>query len=196
MSERIRIFLLFSCLFVNSVACSISSKPTEFKTPMQQLLISKAIERSMRVANPDIQPGMSVSIDTSGLTKDQEFLGDILAGKLGSQGLVVHGDPNGLSDIRVQVIVQSLGTRKGVKFLGLPPNQSVLLPFALPELAIWKREKQQGYARFYLDLFDGETGEFLRSTEPYSGSVTETKYTLLFFIDWKQSDLDQPLDLF
>jgi len=46
------------------------------------------------------------------------------------------------------------------------------------------------------DMFDVKTGNYIRTTEPYIGSVSETKYTVLFFVDWKDTDLDQPLEPF
>ena len=79
------------------------------------------------------------------------------------------------------------------QILGLPQTQSLWLPITLPELVLWKREKQQGFSRFYLDMFDAETDAFLGTTEPYIGSVTQTTYTVFFFFDWKNTDLGQPL---
>jgi hypothetical protein len=76
--------------------------------------------------------------------------------------------------------------------LGLPATNSLFLPIALPDLALYKRIRTQGYVRFYFDIFERESGRFLRSTEPQIGSVTETVYTALFFINWRETDMDSP----
>ncbi len=192
LSSTLAAILILSAL----AACSYPTRrPSDPKTPTEQLLISKAIKRSLNFAETEIPVGTAVSIDTTGLTKHQTFVGHILAGWLGKKGIAVRKEEKDAT-VRVRVVVQSLGTRRGIKFLGLLRAQSPFIPIALPELALWKRDKRQGYARFYLDMFDVKTGNFLRTSEPYIGSITETKYTVFFFFDWKDTDLDQPLELF
>jgi hypothetical protein len=66
----------------------------------------------------------------------------------------------------------------------------------MPELALYKRTRTQGYVRFYFDTFEGESGRFIRSTEPQVGSVTETTYTVFFFIRWRETDMDLPPPIF
>lgn len=177
-------------------ACSYPmGSPSQFLNPTEQLLISKAIKQSAAIAEPEISPGTSIFLDVTGLTKDQKFLSDILEGWLGKKGIVVRPIQEDAT-MRVRVVIQSLGVRRGTKFLGLPKTQTLWLPIALPELVLWKRVKQQGFSRFYLDMFDAETDVFLGTTEPYIGSVTQTTYTVFFFFDWKNTDLDQPLESF
>lgn len=109
-------------------ACSYpTGRQTQFLNPTEQLLVSKAIKRSTQLAQPEISPGTSVFLDVSGLTKNQEFFGDILAGWLGKQEIVVRRKREDAT-IRIQVIIQSLGTRRGTKFLGLPKSQSTFSP--------------------------------------------------------------------
>lgn len=193
-SHKCFLMLMGLLIFSSLSACSYpTGRPTQFLTPTEQLLVSKAIKRSAELAKPEISPGTSIILDVTGLTKDQKFMANILAGWLGRKGIVVRPQQEDAT-IRVRVIIQSLGTRQDIKFFGLPKAQSPFLPITLPELALWKRDKQQGFSRFYLDMFDAETDKFLGTTEPYIGSVTQTSYTVLFFFDWTNTDLDQPLE--
>jgi hypothetical protein len=71
----------------------------------------------------------------------------------------------------------------------MPPVQSVLIPFALPQITLYEEQRQQGYARFTIDVYDARTGELIRSTPWYEGSAYYNQYTVIFFISFKGSDL-------
>ena len=49
---------------------------------------------------------------------------------------------------------------------------------------------------FYVDVFESSTGRFVRTTNPYIGSLLETEYTTFFFYRWEESDVDYPFELF
>ena len=67
------VFLLLIALS-SFFACSYpTTRPTQFLTPTEQLLISKAIKRSAALAEPEISPGTSIFLEVTGLTKDQIF---------------------------------------------------------------------------------------------------------------------------
>ena len=76
-------------------------------------------------------------LNTSGLTTDQTLLQQVLTGWLGQQGYLVQKDEKNATH-RIDVIVGALGTELAGAFVGMPPIQSVLIPFALPELSLYK----------------------------------------------------------
>ena len=78
----------------------------------------------------------------------------------------------------------------------MPATNPALLPIATPELALYKSVRSQGYVRFYFDIFERESGRFIRSTEPQIGSLTLTAYTAFFFIRWSDTDMDLPPPIF
>jgi hypothetical protein len=89
-------------------------------------------------------------------------------------------------------MVQALGTEQGVTFFGMPPVQSVIIPFALPELTLFKLQNQRAYTRLSLDIFETATGRLVRSTPWYVGSSYYNQYTILFFIYFRTTDLVLP----
>jgi hypothetical protein len=89
----------------------------------------------------------------------------------------------------LRVVVEALGTEQGETFFGMPPVQSVLIPFALPQITLYEAQRQQAYARFTLDIFDARTGELIRSTPWYEGAAYYNQYTVFFFISFRGSDL-------
>ena len=108
--------------------------------------------------------------------------------RLGELGLPVRGSREEARYL-LRIVVEALGTEQGKTFFGMPPVQSVLIPFALPQLTLYEEQRQQAYARFTIDVYDARTGELIRSTPWYEGAAYYNQYTVLFFISFKGSDL-------
>jgi hypothetical protein len=172
-------------------SCSIpTSRPVMPRTPIEQLLISEAIQNGLDDLALDLpKPEAKIYLDVSGLTDEREYLAQVLRGWLGRQGFDVFSESTS-ADYRALLIVQSLGTQQSIKFFGMPASRSAWLPIALPELAIYKRNREEGYVRFYFDLFDAKTEQYLRSTREYEGTAVHTKYTYFFGFDCVVSDLE------
>ncbi len=184
-------------------ACSVSvERPTDPKTVSEQLLINQAIEKSLTDLKTEFPQGTSIILEVSGLTADQNQKEDdvtqrhirkVLAGWLGKQGLVIVEDSKEAA-YRVRAIIESIGVRRGIRFVGMPAANSSFFPIAIPELTLWKRVREQGFVRFYLDIFEMDAGRFVRKTEAYTGSVSETRYTLFFIHRWEETELSEPLE--
>lgn len=90
----------------------------------------------------------------------------------------------------VRVVVQSFGTSQSTSFFGMPPIQSVLIPFSLPQLTIYQHLAQNGYVRYGVHVIDRATGRLFYSTAWHSHRTYHDQYTLLFFITFRTTDLD------
>jgi hypothetical protein len=167
----------------------------ESPTAVEQFLMAQAVERSLHGEN--IMPiplsyGDTVSLDISGFTVERRFFQGALAGWLGERGLKIVLDSH-KAKYRIHVLIQALGTEQSVSLFGLPPIESSLLPIALPELALFKGQYLSGYTRFRLDIFETDTGKFIRSTPWFQGATYFNEYTVLFFFDFQFTDLIAPL---
>jgi hypothetical protein len=160
---------------------------------MEQLLISEAIARGMTDLSLDLQrTGTSLYLEKTGLTADHPFMADVVEGWLGRLGFHMASDPLE-SELTVRLIVQSIGTNQNIKLLGMPASNSTLVPISLPELALYKRNRQEGYTRFYFDIFDSKSGEYVLSTRDFEGSVKHTRFTLFFVFGFTRSELPGPV---
>lgn len=196
---------IFNLLFLGTVSialltgCSTTHKATQSaRTPIEQLLISEAAIRS---ASPTperplpIPKGANVILTTSGLNTDQVILQQVLTGWLGQQGyLVVQKDDKNATH-RIDLIIGSLGTELSGTFIGMPPIQSTLIPFSLPELAFYKSQYQTGYAKFYMNIFELPSGKFAGSTSPFLADAYYNNYTVLFIFAFTSTDLTSPPEL-
>lgn len=89
-------------------------------------------------------------------------------------------------------MTESFGPMQGITFFGMPLVQSVLIPFVLPELTLYKQQNQSSYARLHLDMYDNRTSEFLGSSATLVRRTFYNQYTLLFFLTWNRTDIDAP----
>jgi len=164
------------------------------RTATEQLLVSQAMERSVSGVTVPLPDGSSVAVETAGLKDtDTAYTRELVAGRLGLLGLRVHKKEEEANYL-VRVIVQTLGTDQENSFFGIPPVTSVLLPFALPELATYKYEHQQAVVRLRLEIFERATRRFITSTRWYDGLTYFDHYTLFFFIGFHVTDLTEPGD--
>ncbi len=175
-------------------ACSTTQKVTSSaRTPIEQLLHSEAIARSLAKQN-DVQlhipAGAKVALSTVGLSADNPFAGEMIGSWLGRQGYIVDNSEN--AQYKIHVIVSALGTEFGETFFGIPPVSASLIPISLPELSIYKSQNQVGYTNFRMDIYELPSGRFLHSTAPYTAEAYFNDYTFLFMFKFSRTDLINP----
>ncbi len=181
--------LAAACL---AIGCAIAGRaPRELRSPLEQLLLSQAIERSAAKATLGLPEGTRVVLDSSGLSKDHRFAADVVEGWLGRQGLVIREEGDE-AQYRLRMIVQSVGNDQDINFFGMLATSSAWLPIALPEIALYKRVREEGVTRLYFDIFEAADGRYVRSTTPVDGQVQQTRYTLLILFKWRKTDMTSP----
>jgi hypothetical protein len=181
------------------------------RTAVEQLLLGQALEQALTTPNLPIPEGATLMVEASGFHTDRahlqlmgqeggvvdshyldvSFVRDVASAHLGEMGYRIREGASEATYL-VRVMVQSLGTNQGLVFVGMPAVQSVLIPFALPELILYKRQTQLAYARIRMDIFEIATGRFIRSTPWWVGERFYNQYTILFFIGFHTTDLSAP----
>lgn len=181
------------------------------RTAVEQLLLTKAVDRALTNLTLSLPAQASLHLEVSGFyidrarlnmrdttsgtmqdpTIDFLFVRDTVAVALGRMGYRIRKRDDHPAFL-VRVSIEALGTMQGLTFIGMPPVQSVLLPFALPELTLYKFQGQSGYARFHLDVFDNITGDYKGSSATIIGRTYYDQTTALFFLTWVSTDLTAP----
>ena len=161
------------------------------RTPIEQLLISQALARGMAPLTLPLPAGASLVVEPTGLTPDQYFAGQVVATRLAREGFEIGGDAAQVQ-YRVLVTIEALGTDEFNSFFGMPPVQSVIIPFALPEITIYKHVRRVGLARFSLSVFDRTSGRLITTTPWYEGRTFYTQLSFLLFFQIDSTDLEIP----
>ncbi|MET0516390.1 MAG: hypothetical protein ABW047_13810 [Nitrospiraceae bacterium] len=195
------------CLLI--VGCAVEQEISRTpRTAVEQLLLTEAIERALKNLTVTLPPQASLYLEVSGFYLDRArldirdqtygtleqpsldflFVRDAVAVALGRMGYRIRRREDQPAYL-ARVSIESLGTMQGLVFFGMPPIQSLIIPFALPEIVLYKHVDQSGYARLHIDLFDHATGEYKGSSATVIGRTGHDQYTMLFFITWVQTDL-------
>lgn len=181
------------------------------RTAVEQVLLTQAVEQALVNLSIRLPDGVNVDVDATGLESDRSrlrttnadlgaidrpsrdilYIRDIVAAELGRRGYRVSARDTE-SPYLIRVMAESFGTMQGTVFVGMPPVQSVLIPFSLPELTLYKNQSQSGYARLHLDVYDNRTGEFLGSTPKLIGRAYYNQYTVLILLTWNRTDVTAP----
>jgi len=193
-----RICTLSVSVLLACAGCAIEQEVSRTpRTAVEQLLLTQAIERALsNLTVPLPEHAMlhidAISLDTArslirmrgsdhGATKppalETAYVRDSVSAMLARKGYRTLSEE---ATYLIRVMVESLGTIQGMTFFGLPPIQSVIIPFAIPELTVYRLQKQSGYARLHLDLYDNRTGESIGSTSTLIGRTYYDQYTVFF----------------
>ncbi|WP_447968509.1 hypothetical protein [Nitrospira sp. M1] len=182
-------------------ACAAPNMLPEPSSPtmIEQMLMAQAVDFSLEPKDPPITipvpPEASICVRATGLRDNQQFMIGIISGWLGKQGFTAKQNCESAT-YRLQIIIQTLGTEESESLFGMPEVQGSILPFALPELAIFKATYQTGYTRFSFEFFENATEKFLRATPWYRAKTYFNQYTILFFIEHKTTNLiEGPIEI-
>lgn len=176
--------------------CAATREPGKpLRTSIEQLLLSQALERTLKDVSVPLPGNAAVLVDAVGLTRDnpqdQDYVRQALALHLAGQGFRLAQREDDAA-YRVSILIQTLGTEQGVVFLGLPPVQSVLLPFALPEIALYKDLHATGHVRWAFTVLDRSTGRMISASPWYDASTYYNHYTVFFLITFRLTNLEVP----
>lgn len=121
---------------------------------------------------------------------DLVFVRDAVATHLGVLGYRISKREEDASYL-VRVVVQSFGTSQSISFFGMPPIQSVLIPFSLPQLTVYQNLAQDGFVRYGVEVIERASGRLLYSTPWHSHRTYHDQYTIFFFFSFRLTDLDE-----
>lgn len=196
MFSKMWIYCLLVFYVVGSGGCAltqdVSSTP---RSAIEQLLLTQSVEHALADLSVPIPEGATFTIKTTGLLErtqwDLEYIRDAVSARLGTLGYTLKNTEDNAAYL-VKVQVESMGTNQGRIFIGMPPVQSVLIPFSLPQLTLYQKLDQLAHVRLHLDLYHISSGRFLGSTTKLASSTYFNQYVVLFFISFRRTDLIDP----
>ena len=124
MGRRLIAGVLLLATVCLAIGCHVPGrKPEKFRNPLEQMLLSQAIERSAESAILGLPEGTRVVLDSTGLSNDHGLVVDVVEGWLG-------------------MIVQAVGNDQDIKFFGIvasrllsvPPSSTTIHPQNVGEL--------------------------------------------------------------
>lgn len=173
-------------------ACSTVRESQPGRTATEQLLFSAAVDRVCEKLALQIPAESKIFVDASYVEgTDSKYLVASLRDRILREGgqLVARRDQ---ADLVFEPRVGALSVDRKNTLVGIP-SIPIPIPLAgdlnLPELALFKRDRQQGVVKLALASYDAKTGALKQALKPVYGFSQRTDWVVLLFVSWQSNDL-------
>lgn len=165
------------------------------RTATEQLLISTAADKAAESLTLDLPKNQLVFVDAQNFEGyDGKYAIGAIRDHLLRQGLRLTNDRSKAETI-VEIRSGALSIDERSMLVGLPKLE-IPIPlagtFSSPEIAFYKRETQQGIAKFAATSYDAKQGTLISFSHPQPTASFQKKTVLLFLISWSDDDLHRP----
>ena len=169
------------------------TKPTRSAT--EQLLISTAADRALEQADFSIVNGKRVFVDQSYFNAlDKEYVVGAIRDLISKNGGMLSGKTNE-ADIVIEPRAGALSIDASSTVLGIPGSTAAPIPLAgaiqLPEIALYKSEKQYSIAKIALLAYERESGKHVASSGPLVGRANIKYYKFLGYIGYTKTTVPE-----
>jgi hypothetical protein len=152
------------------------------RTATEQLLLSTAADRTVSQMDLSALKGKKVFLDAANFeATDKAYAIAAVASRLNKQGALLVEEKKEADAVAV-IRAGALSTDGGSFLLGIP-KLSVPVSFGAsvetPEIALVKKIRELGIAKFALSAHDAATGKHLLTVGPVSGSAYYNFWTVL-----------------
>lgn len=187
-----------------TTGCSTTRRVTNSPaTALQQLLGTESVDRALAAAEwPDLS-GRRLYVRTGSPSDRGEqaspqgelgewqggnegYLRAAVEAKLAERGAIIVPRQSDAEFMAI-ALAGAIGTDAKDVFLGIPPVTSVVLPFSTPEIALYKAQDQEGFAKTEIVIVDLKRGGVAHHAGPTRGRTYAHNRQILFF-GWYTTD--------
>lgn len=175
--------------------CTTAKESNPSRTAMEELLISTAAERAADQMKLPLPKGAAVYVDASNFEgTDSKYAVGAVRGSLLLQGYKLVADKKD-ADVTVEIRAGALSTDNSSFLVGIP-TFTVPMPFAatgltMPEIALYKSQKQTGVAKLVADAYDQRGAHRITPLQATQyGFAHNDKHTVMIFVSWTDNDAD------
>jgi hypothetical protein len=172
--------------------CTTERETNPDRTATEQLLISTAAERAATKLALEMPAGSKVFVDTTNFDGvDAKYAIAAIRAHLLEHGSQLVDD-KGKADNIVEIRAGALSMDENSLLIGIP-QMTLPIPLAgqvaTPEIALFKRERRQGLAKFAAVGYSTADGKMIASAGPEYGDTYETHWIALLVVGWTTSDV-------
>ena len=181
--------LIFSLIGLVLAGCTLSPVPpaTEPSGVTQQLMM-RSLERALARLDIERLQSQTVTVEVFQHHGPEALVKEFIVSWLRAKGVrTVPGAP----ELKVKAFAGVLGTDSDHSLLGIPAFQAPLVNVPVPEIALFKWQRNRGVAEVRLYEFDGKTDELVEAPPLATGRAKFDKYTILIIFGYTESDVDE-----
>jgi hypothetical protein len=179
------------------VACATTARITVPRTATEQIISTEAIDRALaQIQWPEVT-GQKLVVQVGGPEEslDRDYLLRSVEVLIAQRGGIVVDDEEDAS-YELNVLVGAVGIDFDGRFVGVRGvGSSWLIPFTIPELALYKTVRLDGFAKIDIALLDHRNGGLVQRSGPAYGltyGMTRT-IALVFRSRWTDTTrLERP----
>ena len=188
-SRRLVLFAALCALLHVASGCAFSTRVETPRSSWEQLLATTAIDRALeQVEWPEVN-GKSVFVEVGppGDVLDDLYLRRRIEVTLAERGAQIVRNAEA-AEYALSCLVGAIGLDISGRFLGLQGSAGGVIPFTIPELALYKNTLREGFAKTEIYLVDLETQKVVHHSGPVEGATYRRSKTFFFFIETRKSD--------
>jgi hypothetical protein len=191
--KQVLLVAVCAAVILSLTGCVQTNMTNPKRSATEELLLSTAAARAINKVDLGTFNGKLVYVSTN------YFQGYDSANILGElrDALSLAGARLALSVSNCEYIVEPRSAADSIDYastlIGVPSTEAPTIAgsVALPEIALYKSEKQFGLAKFALLAYGRENGEHYYSSGPIIGRSYNKYFALLGFITWTKTDLPE-----
>ena len=185
--------LALLAMTAGSTGCTTARVTATERSSIEQRLLVRSLERAAVRLDTASLAGRRVRIELFTLTSDAYFAREFLRARLETRGVRFVG-PGDDADLTIQIFAAALAVDSTDTLLGLPAMQAPVLAVPIPEIALFKLERSRGHAEMQTYTYD-RGGQLVSRLGDAKGEARYTRVTLLIFISFAVTDMDDPPDV-
>ena len=184
--------LLVACL---AGGCTTEKNTTPARSATEQLLLSTAADRAAHAASLEIFTGRRVYLDASYFDSyDSKYALGTVRDALSRAGALLMESPTN-SEIVMEARSGALAIDTADTMFGIPA-MSVPIPLTglvqTPELAFYKSQKQNSFAKFALLAYARDSRAHIYSSGPLDGKSCDNHFRVLI-VSWRHTDVPEKM---
>jgi hypothetical protein len=182
---------LFALLHLAS-GCAFSTRVETPRSSWEQILATESIDRALAKLDWPRVDGKSIFVEVGppGDVIDDLYLRRGIEVALAKRGAkIVRNSQN--AQYVLTTLVGAIGLDIRGRFFGLQGSSGGMIPFTVPELAIYKSTRREGFAKTEIYLLDRDTDEIVHHSGPVEGTAYRLSKTYLFVFETRESDMER-----
>lgn len=186
-------FAMLCALLQIASGCAFSSRVQTPRSSWEQILATTAIDRALEQLEWPEMDGKSVYVEVGppGDVLDDLYLQRGIEVALAKRGALIVRNAEAAEYV-LSCLVGAIGLDISGRFMGIQGSSGGLIPFTVPELALYKNTLRQGFAKAEIYLVDLETGEIVHHSGPVEGTAYRRSTTHFFVFESRESDTTRP----
>lgn len=175
-----------------AAACTTERRTAPSRTASEQLMLSSAVDRAVQNLSLRVPHGARVFVDATWFEgTDNRYAVAAIRERLLRRGARLTANRED-ADMIVEIRSGALSIDENALVVGIP-QMEVPIPlagsFAFPEIALFKRDRRQGIAKFAAVGYDAKTGELISVSDIDMGFSEQTQWNALFVLSWTTNDI-------